>query len=306
MDYGAMNIKGLVTGEGFRVSNPRNLLKNSDFEDWNAGTTSSPDGWAATLGAGASVAREATIVKSGSYSCKLVANNATDNVYATASYKTITYWKGRTVTLAVWVYCDTASCVKIGINDGVGETYSDFHTGGSGWELLKVTRTLSASATQILVYGAYASKAGTIYIDAATLNEGSNQFAYAPFTPEETLLSDYSLLSTIVGWASFTSKKIYVKKIGKTVIVQFYISGTSNASGTTFTVPYAAVANPDYGGIGCANCADNGTSQAHPAMSFIPASSTQVTVSKDFTGSGSDWTNSGTKRIAGTLVYEAA
>ena len=47
--------------------NPTNLLTNGGFELWSAGTSSAPDEWA-LVGASATVAREASTIKIGTYS----------------------------------------------------------------------------------------------------------------------------------------------------------------------------------------------------------------------------------------------
>lgn len=58
--------------------------------------------------------------------------------------------------------------------------------------------------------------------------------------------TDYSSTSTVVGWSGFDSnaKQIWYKKIGKTVFVWFYISGTSNSATHTFTLPFAMYNHP--------------------------------------------------------------
>jgi hypothetical protein len=51
-------------------------------------------------------------------------------------------------------------------------------------------------------------------------------------------LTDYSAVSTITGWSSITTKQIYYKKIGKTVLIYYHVDGTSNATIKRFTLPY--------------------------------------------------------------------
>lgn len=53
--------------------------------------------------------------------------------------------------------------------------------------------------------------------------------------------TDYSGTSTIVGWGAFTLKTISYRVIGKTVLVAFLITGTSNSATTTFTLPSSPV-----------------------------------------------------------------
>src|SRR5205814_10418940 len=60
---------------------------------------------------------------------------------------------------------------------------------------------------------------------------------------------DYSATSTIVVWTSFTSKLIFYKKIGKDVFVQFELTGTSNATTSTFTLPFTMANSVDLYGF---------------------------------------------------------
>ena len=53
------------------------------------------------------------------------------------------------VVFTCWVWCDFATIGRIAIDDGVTPTYSSYHTGGSGWEQLTVTRTLNKAATKL-------------------------------------------------------------------------------------------------------------------------------------------------------------
>jgi hypothetical protein len=117
--------------------------------------------------------------------------------------------------------------------------------------------------------------------------------------------SDYSASSTINGWSSFTTKQIYYKKIGKLVFVSFYISGTSNTTGASFTVPYAAVSNTSYFPM-LISCfvIDNGINQAYPGLADLGAGSSQVNITKDMTGGATPFTASGTKQLIGQFWYQ--
>jgi len=50
---------------------------------------------------------------------------------------------------------------------------------------------------------------------------------------------DYSATSTIVGWSSFTNKQIWYKIQGDTLFWWVRLTGTSNSTTTTFTLPTA-------------------------------------------------------------------
>ena len=117
---------------------------------------------------------------------------------------------------------------------------------------------------------------------------------------------DYSATSTIVGWASFTTKIIRYQVIGKTVNVWVYISGVSNSATTSITLNYSASANYTiltYGG-GLLSL-NNGTS-GH-GYTNVPISSSNIFTFGYWTtatSSTATWTASGTKSIRGFFSYE--
>jgi len=106
--------------------------------------------------------------------------------------------------------------------------------------------------------------------------------------------TDYSATSTIVGWSSYTTKKIYYSKIGKTLFVLVDISGTSNSISTNITLPYTSINNG--GVIACAQpivAADNGLGIY--GLSNMLTNNTQL---RFYTSPiGGNWVASGTKTI---------
>jgi len=150
----------------------------------------------------------------------------------------ITYWKGRTVTFGCWVYATVADRARLLLYDGVAQVESSFHTGDSTWQWLSVTQTVDGSATQVGAYCSLETGDTTAYFDGAMCVEGSSAFAFADKPAGEGVWANYSAVSTIVGWSSFTTKLIYTKKIGKTVFVSFFLHGVSNATTISFTLPY--------------------------------------------------------------------
>ena len=114
--------------------------------------------------------------------------------------------------------------------------------------------------------------------------------------------TDYASSSTIVGWSGTPTAYIRYKKIGKMVFVQFDISGTSNSTSVTFTVPYAA-ANTTITQNGITTVViDDGTAAAM-GRCYIGAAGSTVTCKKSVDGA---WTNSGSKNAAGFIFYEAS
>lgn len=135
------------TGTLTPPTSENNLLENSSFESWPAGTSSNPDGWILNA-VGGTIAREGTVIKLDTHSAKV--GNKADHM---AELNYIVPWKNdyrdRTFTLGCWVYCDTASRVRIKISDGVSNDVSDYHSDGSSWEFLAVEKTLDDSATKL-------------------------------------------------------------------------------------------------------------------------------------------------------------
>lgn len=160
-----------------------NLLKNGSFESWSAGAAAAPDGWTLT-GAGAAVAREATIIKFDEYSAK-VTRSGTDcyiqhSAIATIDADTNTYWRDRIVTLGCWVYATVADRARIQIGDNIGGDLSALHPGDSAWHFLTVTYTINAAATAVIVYLRVETGNTDAYFDGAILVEGTIAPTYAP------------------------------------------------------------------------------------------------------------------------------
>lgn len=152
-----------------------NLLINGNFESWAAGTSAAPDGWALE-GASATVARESSVIKLGTYSVKLT-RVGTDcavrqsNIYTA---KGITYWRGKTVTVGCWVYATVANRARITILDGIDAGSSSYHTGDSTWQWLTSTYVINVSATAFTIDCQVNTGDTSAYFDGAILVEGSS------------------------------------------------------------------------------------------------------------------------------------
>jgi len=168
------------------------------------------------------VEQEDTIKKIGSYSLKLTRNGADCTVYSSpyASEEAgADYFKGRKVTAGCWVYATVADRARINVYDGVGATYSSYHTGDSTWQWLTVTHTVDNSTTGLRCRFVLNTGDTSAYFDGAMLVEGESAFAFSDKPAGEGVWTDYSATSTIVGWSSFTTKEIYTKKIGNKKII---------------------------------------------------------------------------------------
>jgi hypothetical protein len=122
------------------------------------------------------------------------------------------------------------------------------------------------------------------------------------YTPvAETTWVDYSATSNITGWGSFTTKQLTYKIIGDTLFVKFFLSGTSNSTGTSFTLPYVSTNFISENGIRTFN-----NNISYEGFAFIVGVSNLVnayywTTSTSYTNT---WTASSGKTISGQIYME--
>ena len=122
--------------------------------------------------------------------------------------------------------------------------------------------------------------------------------------PAETTWTEYYASSTVTGWSGVPSPKlIYYKKIGKIVFVQFDISGTSNSTSTSFTVPFTSSNTAE---VHAAGRVQDNTGTFVAGLIYLPANSDLVSLTADMSGSGGSWTASGTKAVHGQFWYTVA
>ncbi|MBI3089254.1 MAG: hypothetical protein HYY96_01185 [Candidatus Tectomicrobia bacterium] len=151
------------------------LLRSfGDMEDWSNGTSSAPDQWTLS-GAGATIARDGTNYKIGTYSAAVtrVGTDCQLQLDAGPWIGGTGYYRSRVFTLGAWVRATVASRARIAIDDGVATQASSYHTGGSSWEWLTVSITADAAATQILTELHLLTGNTTAQYDGVTLVEGT-------------------------------------------------------------------------------------------------------------------------------------
>jgi hypothetical protein len=151
-----------------------NLTKNSTFFLWSAGSALAPDYWALS---GSTVAIEATTIYVGKKAVALTnTGTLTQTIIDATDWTNFAYLKAQTkkVGMGCWVWASIASHASILVDDGNLQTESDYHTGGSGWEWISLSHTLSAAATkldiQLKITGngtAYFSGVHTAFMDNA-------------------------------------------------------------------------------------------------------------------------------------------
>jgi hypothetical protein len=177
---GNIKLSGHIVG-GDGTVNPTNLLSNGDFENWSAGTSVAPDGWTANLNGG-SVVRESSIVKLGSYSVKLTSpqNNDAGLVYDIGQVKGMAYWRGRSVTVGIWIKSS-----NFGVDNGFIVTsdlpriYLTPYITADEWTFISATWKVESDATnlKLRIHAAYGY--GVAYFDGAMCVEGESIFAFS-------------------------------------------------------------------------------------------------------------------------------
>lgn len=112
--------------------------------------------------------------------------------------------------------------------------------------------------------------------------------AFSAFTPSTT------------GFTGSPTETGYYLQVGKIVFVYYSVSGTSNATSLTFTLPVAAKRDARFVG---AAATDNGSAQTTTPYFGFAASSTTCTTFK--TLADGLWTNTNAKAISGSFFYES-
>ena len=186
------------------------------------------------------------------------------------------------------IYCNGTNC---GIGTSSPIVNFQVHTG--------TNENLMVQGTNPIGIAGY-NDAGSSFIklnldgNPLVINSVSNADVYT------NALADYSGSSTIVGFSVVSSKLVQTKRVGKSVWVNYVLTGTSNANTISFTVPYqSASTGATYNTIGFT--LTNGTYAT--GVSLIPNSSYVVTVYP--TAAQGNWTN-GTSNIAGQFTYQSA
>ena len=188
LPYTIRKVDRVYLGNRRNADTSENLLLNGDFEDWTSST--SPDYWSVT-GTGASVNQEADtsdpenyMVLYGDNSARLVVPSTTavtlvQTFDSTLSRYTAVATEGQECNLSAWVYCTEASRVSLTID---GAVQSETH-GGTGWELLKGSQTLTQTDTEAAVGLSITSgNALAVFVDEIWMTLGQSELIDVPYT----------------------------------------------------------------------------------------------------------------------------
>ena len=152
------------------------VLTNGDMETWTGLTDVLVDGamevWTSptvltnwTLqGAGATLNKESTIIKAGTYSAKLARNGV--NAALNQALANPTTYRNQILNFGMWVWASVANRACLEIYDGTNDVLSAYHPGDSQWHYLSATITVSGSATYVQCYCNVITGDTTAYFDA--------------------------------------------------------------------------------------------------------------------------------------------
>lgn len=175
--------RGFVWLEGDSGDPALNLtsiaLVNPSFEEGKP-----PTGWSYFQpGVSGNYSRSTEHVKSGNYSLEAISYDH-KNAIITQVIPDWEQYKGKTVTLDVWVWANNRADIMIRWGGFWDVTSSGPHTGDSQWHLMTVTRTVQdtdTTLTLMLRAGSGDTLSTTAYFDGAILVERDAVFEYGEF-----------------------------------------------------------------------------------------------------------------------------
>lgn len=205
---------------------------------------------------------------------------------------------GVQITSVVW----TAGTNQI---HALGATVVDYET-ATHWSMMSKGILIHADQDGTLKAGAV-DGAGVLASDVVT----TIKIIDAAVTPAKlvagtgTTWPTASYVATAVGWAATPTVTVRYRQIGSFVRLIYTISGTSNTTGATMTLPIAARTGMVYDGQN-GYAQDNGVEITTGSRWFIDPGADASLVNFYKNTAFATWTNSGSKFIRGTLFYEAA
>jgi hypothetical protein len=162
-----------------RVS--RVLSRNRDMGKWNGYSSGAlvPDDWTLS-GSGATFARDASnVYMAGAYSLAATRSGAdaliSQTVGLVRSGVTADDLQGETLTAVLIGRAGAGSSLTVEVNDGAATTASSAHSGDDDWEELTAERSISASATTLIVRARLATnetaEAAQLYLVLGSLDD---------------------------------------------------------------------------------------------------------------------------------------
>jgi hypothetical protein len=155
-----------------------NWLKDGSFESWSSATALSH--W---IGSNATLEQTTTAsyYKHGSTSCKLqvtIGPGGASLYQNISKFEDLQFLRGKNATFTCQGHCNKTTALRLSINDGTTQTYSDYHAGDSAWteddprnDSFYVTQYIDPNATEVTctIHLDSVLPAPTAYVDDARL-----------------------------------------------------------------------------------------------------------------------------------------
>ncbi len=156
--------------EVWRRESP-NLLANEGFELWGDGSSAELPRWTLS-GTGAIAGRTPSVKTHHAYAVNLTAAGGVDAELRQTVGLLNLQLQGEELVASSIVKAGISSAARIGISDGLTTSWSDYHTGGGGFETLTVpTKTLAVGAID-LQFRALMEENGQATFDEPIMVEG--------------------------------------------------------------------------------------------------------------------------------------
>ena len=133
-------------------------ITDSSIEAWDDPDT--PTSWTETA---TGISRTGGGAQNDGTWCGAFATAAADTVYQDLTWSDT--YQGVQFTFTAYCQTNQANNLRIGIDDGVGITYSTYNDGDGDWDQETVTRTLDGSATRLRILFDFTGTAGITYVD---------------------------------------------------------------------------------------------------------------------------------------------
>lgn len=184
---GGANASAVRYAVGDSIKGSKAIWMTTDMEEWLGGASPARPCGTVNFDPGAlggmTISREATTVRTGSFSLKQVTTTGSGNDYEQGSYFNLTpLGANMRYLITVWCYVSAGTAsLRLWINSGA--TTSDYVVDDTGaWLKLQMTITPDAADTQIQVLLA-AGKSSTVFWDSLTVEtENFTPLAYATLT----------------------------------------------------------------------------------------------------------------------------
>lgn len=203
----------------------------------------------------------------------------------------------------VLLRCNNASLLTLtGIVAGVDGQLLFVESIGAGQVDLTPQSGSSSAANRLINLAAVGNTSLAAGSGTALYQYDATTARWRLITHDQGAWISYGGTSTFTGWSSRTTSNVYYKLSGRSLALNFYVDGTSNTTGASFTIPYTPVSGPNVV-FALGRTFDNGAYLAATGAGQISSGSTTVTL---FAANNptTTWTAANHKIAAGSVVFE--